>query len=162
MKHQLTLSGTIRKKETLEPIINNVIANTSVSEATNPYANYYGQLPQKAKPNSLFFHTQQFFFLEDILSLSSQIESCLHEKINLACALITYNNRQYPAIRIKNFPNYSLIKNLQQCLIAQGIEFSSQVRLQGEFQVVIKKKLFWRKLTTVYILIPLKRTKGIL
>ena len=139
MRHQLTLSGTIRKKETLEPIMGNVIANTSVCEASNPYANYYGRLPQKAKPNSLFFHTQQFLFLEDILYLSSQIEKCLHEKINLACALITYNNKQYPAIRIKNFPNYSLIKDLQQCLVTQGIEFSPQVRLQGEFQVVIKK-----------------------
>lgn len=139
MKKHIQLSGSIAKKETLVPIQSNVLENTSVAEAALPYANYYGQLPSKAKPNSLFLFTTKFYFLEDILNRAQRIDACLIEKINIASAIIEYKNKQYSAIRIKHFPDYNQISNLQSCLIKQGIEFAPKIHLQGEVIAHINK-----------------------
>lgn len=148
MKNQVILSGSIAKKETLVPIEANILENTFVTEAASPYANYYGSLPQKPKPNSLFFHTQKFFFLEEILSFSKHLEKYLLEKINIASSYIEYNNKQYPAIRIKNFPDYSQLAVLQQCLILQDVELTPRLNIKGEVKVRINKLFDLNKIET--------------
>lgn len=142
MKNQLTLPGSISKKEILVPIEANILKNTLVSEATTPYANYYGSVPQKAKPNSLFFFTQKFYFLEEILSFSQSLEKCLFDKINIASSHIEFKNKQYSAIRIKNFPDYSQITTLQQCLISHGIELTPKLIINGEVETRVNKLFY--------------------
>uniref|UniRef100_UPI0032179706 hypothetical protein n=1 Tax=uncultured Draconibacterium sp. TaxID=1573823 RepID=UPI0032179706 len=139
MKEVIHFTGTICKKETLEPINTNTLENTIVSEATSPYANYYGQLPQKAKPNSIFLFTAKFYFLEEILSSAKSMESCLLDNINIASAVIEFKNKQFAAIRIKNFPDYRQLVKLQKCLSEQGIEFLDKFHLAGEVDVKINK-----------------------
>ena len=51
MKNLVNLSGSICKNEVLTPLTSNILGHTFVCEATSPYANYYGQVPQKPKPN---------------------------------------------------------------------------------------------------------------
>ena len=50
----VTYCGSITKKESLIPLESHILENTWVAEANFPYANYYGQVPAKPKPNSLF------------------------------------------------------------------------------------------------------------
>jgi len=139
MKNLVNLSGSIAKKEILVSIDRNILENTSVSEACGPYANYYGQMPQKAKPNSIFIFTSQFYYLEEILSCAVGAEECLTERINIASAHIYYGKKQYPAIRIKHFANYSQIIALQQCLMSKGIKFSLKNNIIGEVEARINK-----------------------
>lgn len=139
MKNQLTLSGSISKKEILVPIEANILENTFVTEATTPYANYYGSVPQKAKPNSLFFFTKKFYYLEEILSFSQSLEKCLLDQINIASSYIQFKNKQYPAIRIKNFPDYSQLTILQQCFISHGVELTPKLIINGEVETRVNK-----------------------
>lgn len=139
MKNTIHFQGSIRKKEFLVPIKTNILKNTIVSEASNPYAEYYGQLPRKAEPNSIFLHTNKFYFLEEILSYSQGLEKCLRDTLNIASAYIEINKKQYPAIRIKQFTDYSQIEKLQTCLAKQGVEFSEKFQFNGEVDVRINK-----------------------
>ncbi len=139
MKNLVNLPGSISKKEALFPIKNIILANTSVYEASDPYADYYGHVPQKAKPNSLFLFTQKFYFIEEILSFSQQIEKCLLNQINIAAAVINFQQKQYPAIRIKNFPDYSKLANVQSCFIKEGVSFTSSLHIRGEMEARINK-----------------------
>lgn len=142
MKNPVILSGSIVKKEILEPIEANIIDNTFVAEASNPYANYYGQLPQEISPNSLFLFTKRFYFLEEILRFSEGFEKCLLEKRNIASSYIDFKNKQYPAIRIKNFPDYTQLAKVQECLLSQGVEFSGRLLIKGEVKARINKLFF--------------------
>jgi len=139
MRNLVNLSGSIAKKEVLVPIESNIMENTFVCEASSPYANYYGQLPQKPKPNSIFLFTQKFYFLEEILSFSQHVENNILDNINIASAVIAFQNKQYPAIRIKNFENYSQLASLQLCLANQGIEFAPELKIIGKVQARINK-----------------------
>ncbi len=139
MKNLFILSGSITKKEILVAIKNHILENTCVSEANSPYANYYGQLPRKAKPNSIFLFTNRFYFLEEILSCAQGAEKCLMESINIASAHILFKNRQLPAVRIKNFADYSQIAALQNCLLAKGITFLPKLYIEGEVETRVNK-----------------------
>lgn len=139
MKKSIHLQGSIRKQEFLVPVKTNILDNTIVSEAINPYADYYGQLPQKAEPNSIFFHINKFYFLEEVLSYVQSSEKCLHDTLNIASAHIEINHKQFPAIRIKRFPDYSQIEKLQKCMAKQGVEFSDKFQFNGEVSMRINK-----------------------
>jgi hypothetical protein len=160
MKNQVILSGSISKKEILVPIEANILENTFVTEAANPYANYYGRLPQKPKPNSLFFYTKKFYFLEEILSFTQDLEKCLLEKINIASSLIELNNNQYPAIRVKNFPDYSRLVLLQQCFISHGVELATKLNIKGEVKARINKLFVLQEIETDIYLDTIEEHKG--
>jgi hypothetical protein len=152
MKNLVNLTGSIAKREALIPIKNIVLANTAVYEASDPYDDYYGQLPKKAIPNSLFLFTKRFFFLEEILSCSQQFEKCLLDQINIAVAIITNNAHQYPAIRIKSFPDYTRLISVQKCLSEQGIQFSSIPLISGKIEARINKLFVLEKVSdNIYI-----------
>lgn len=144
MEKLIKTNGSILKKEILTELKNNVLHNTIVLEATHPYANYYGHLPHSVRPNSLFLLTQKFFFLEEILGYSMGVESCVKNKVDFASAILEGKNKQYPAIRIKNFPDYKQLTTLQQCLQKQGVQFESRVEMPVETSSRINK-IFWIK-----------------
>ncbi|MCY1720569.1 hypothetical protein OU798_09465 [Prolixibacteraceae bacterium Z1-6] len=160
MKKVVHFPGLICKKETLEPIKTNTLENTIVSEATSPYANYYGELPRKAKPNSIFLFTTRFYFLEEILGCAKSIESCSLDAVNIASATVDYRNKQYPAIRIKNFPDYKELVTLQKCMAEQGIKFLNNFHLDGEVNVKINKLFTLEELGNGYYIDLVEENKG--
>lgn len=140
MKTLLKICGSISKVEMLSPLKSHVLPNTCVAEASLPYAHYYGQIPQKnAQPNSIFLLVKKFYFLEEILSFSQNIEKCLLDKINFAAAILDLNGKQIPAIRIKFFPEYSQLTSLQTCLQNEGIEFLKDQKISGNIHTRIHK-----------------------
>jgi hypothetical protein len=160
MKNQLILSGSISKKEIVVPIEANILENTFVTEATKPYANYYGSLPQKANPNSIFFHTQKFYFLEEILSFSQSLEKCLLDKINIASSHVEFKKKQYPAIRIKSFPDYSQITTLQQCFISHGVELTPKLIINGEVETRVNKLFYLEEIEPNLFMDLIEEHKG--
>ncbi|MFV0592859.1 MAG: hypothetical protein ACK5M7_15870 [Draconibacterium sp.] len=140
MKALLLVCGSISKTEMLSPVKNHILTNTCVAEATLPYAHYYGQVPERnAYPNSIFLLVKKFYFLEEILSLSQSVEKCLLDKINVATTILDFHERQIPAIRIKYFPYYDQLANLQKCLQNEGVEFISGVNISGNIHARIHK-----------------------
>lgn len=139
MEKLIRINGSILKKEIFTELKNNVLNNTCVLEATHPYTNYYGRLPRNMPPNSLFLLTKKFFFLEEILGYSIGVENCVKSKVDFASATLDGKNKQYPAIRVKNFPDYKQLTILQQCLIEQGVAFENKCEISKETSSRISK-----------------------
>jgi hypothetical protein len=139
MKALLYLSGFISKNEILSPIKTNILTDTLVAEASEPYADYYGGHPNVIKPNSIFLFTRKYYFLEEVLRLNHRVENCSLERLNVATAIVYINNRQYPAVRLKFFPDYKHLANIQECFIKQGIELASPINIQGKYRTDIHK-----------------------
>lgn len=132
MKKIIKAPGSIYKEEVLMPLEKNVLPNTNVLEATHPYADYYGHVPKVPKPNSIFLLTRKFYYLEEVLALVSQVSECLQDDINFASAYLEYKGKQYPAIRIKHFPDYNRLLYLQNCLNEEGLEFLPKINFEGK------------------------------
>lgn len=139
MENIVKVSGLIVKSEKLIPVDIETSDHACIAEASNPYANYYGQVPQKAAPNSLFFFTQRFYYLEEIKGLAHRVKRCLSEKINLASATIDHKDKHYPAIRIKHFPDYKQLPDLHSCLYTQRVKFAQKPLILGEVTTRISK-----------------------
>jgi hypothetical protein len=135
----IRVCGSIVKKESLAALRNNILENTCVAEANMPYANYYGNVPEKANPNSLFLFTKQYYTLEEVLRFAQKISSCVMENVNVAASILSFQNSQLSAIRIKNFPDYSHLSHIQKCFASQGVEFAKKIYFESEALVKTNK-----------------------
>ncbi|WP_372947190.1 hypothetical protein [Mariniphaga sp.] len=138
----LKVCGSITKKESLALITSNILENTVVAEADMPYSNYYGRIPDKPQPNSLFLFTEGFYTLEEALRLTQNIDICAKNKVNTASAIFLHQGHHIPAIRIRNFPDYQHLKMLQECYIKLGVKFARKVQLEKEAVVTVSKCFF--------------------
>jgi hypothetical protein len=135
----LNVCGSITKTESLLWLKTNILAHTYVAEANIPYATYYGGMPEKAEPNSLFLFTERYYTLEESLSITQSIEFCSKHKVNAASALLKIKRTLYPAIRIRNFPDYEHLEMLQQCYQKRSIRFAKNVKKANEALVTVNK-----------------------
>lgn len=140
-KKLIHVCGSVVKNESIVSITSNIEENTTVAEANLPYFDYYGSIPERAKPNSLFLFTNQFYSLDETLRFVQKIKMCESNKVNAASSVLYFQSNCYPAIRIKNFPDYKMLKNLQHCLAEQGIRFMKKISLP-EFALVKTNKCF--------------------
>lgn len=160
MENILHLNGIIIKYEKLNQIPLKTPENVYVAEASTPYADYYGQVPQVAKPNSIFLFTKKFYFLEQLICYSSSVEKCLFERINIASALVESAGKQYPAIRIKNFPDYSQLEKLQKCLNEKNVEFLAKLHLEDKVKTIVSKPFVLKELEQNFYLDQVEDHKG--
>jgi len=145
MKTQILIQicGAIIKEESIVPIKANIMEHTFVAEANMPYANYYGVAPfnMPTKPNSLFLFTDHYYTLEEALRFAQLIDLCGMQNLNIAVSVLEFSGGNYPAIRIKNFPDYKMIHKLQECFAEQGVKFAKKV-LIGNSAVIKTNKYF--------------------
>jgi hypothetical protein len=141
MKSERTLKvcGSITKKESLARIKNITLEHTYVAEANLPYANYYGRVPETLQPNSLFLFTDRCYTLEEALRFTQNIDICERNKVNTASAQIQFKTHRYPAIRIRNFPDYEHLKMLQECFLKLGMKFARKISMEPEAVVTVNK-----------------------
>lgn len=156
----IKVCGSIVKKESLVPIDYKILKNTCVAEANEPYATYYGSVPQQPRPNSLFLFTTHFYSLEEVLRIAQNIDSCYMEKVNVATANLEMGDKKYAAIRIKYFPDYEHIHQLQGCCIKQGVEFAKKVRLSPTAIVRVNKCFVLEEVEYGIYLDKLEENKG--
>lgn len=131
--------GSIIKEESLVQIEHGILKNTSVAEANLPYADYYGEVPKKPEPHSLFLLTRDYYSLEEVLRFAQNIDSCYMERVDVASAMMDFGHHTYPAIRVRNFPDYEHLEMLQTCCIKQGIVFLKHIRLGKRARVKVNK-----------------------
>ena len=139
----IQVCGAIIKEESIVPITSNIVNNTCVAEANMPYSDYFGVAPfnMPTKPNSLFLFTASYYTLEEAMRFAKLIDLCSVNKLNIAVSVLEFGNEQYPAIRIKNFPDYKMIGKLQECFMEQGVEFAKKVNF-GRTAIIKTKKCF--------------------
>jgi hypothetical protein len=125
--------GSIIKEESIVPITSNIAENTCVAEANMPYSDYYGIAPfnMPTKPNSLFLFTVPYYSLQEVLRFAQLIDLCCMPSLNIAVSVLEFSKDHYPAIRIKNFPDYKMISKLQECFIEQGVIFAKKAHIDS-------------------------------
>jgi hypothetical protein len=149
---KLKVCGSITKNESLIKLKNNTLNHTCVAEAHMPYANYYGRVPENPQPNSLFLFTRRYYTLEEALRFTQNIEICEKNKVNTAAAFLQFKTHRYPAIRIRNFPDYEHLEMLQKCFMEQGVQFARKIDLEPEAVVTVNKCFFLQeKETGIYL-----------
>jgi hypothetical protein len=139
----IQVSGAIIKIESIVPITDNIAKNTFVAEANKPYSNYYGVAPfnMPTKPNSIYLFTEHYYTLEEVLRYAQLIDLCCMQSLNIAVSVLEFGENHYPAIRIKNFPDYKMIHKLQECFIEQGVKFAKKVHI-GNSAIIRTNKIF--------------------
>lgn len=152
--------GSILKKESIIAIDSHIISGTCVAEANLPYFHYYGNQPEKSAPNSVFLFTKHFYALEEVLRVTQNIDSCLVKNLNVASAIFNFKNGQVPAIRIKNFPDYMHLGELQNCFIKFKVEFEKKFRLENEALIRINKCFILEEVESGIYLDRLEENKG--
>lgn len=130
-KQLIHVCGSIIKDESIAPLTANIEKNTCVAEANMPYSDYFGVAPfnMQTKPNSLFLFTVPYYSLQEVLRFSRLIDLSCMQSLNIAVSVLDFGSDHYPAIRIKNFPDYALIPKLQKCFMEQGVEFAKKVHI---------------------------------
>ena len=98
-----------------------------MAEANEPYFDYYGNVPKNPIPNSLFLFTVPFYTLEEVLHFAQTSELCFREKINVASSVLDFGQSQNAAIRVKNFPDYEHLPQLQKCFEKAGVQFARKL-----------------------------------
>lgn len=139
----IQVSGAIIKEESIVPVTANIMEHTCVAEANMPYSNYYGVAPfnMPTKPNSLFLFTDHYYTLEEALRFAQLIDLCCIQTLNIAVSVLEFTDGHFPAIRIKNFPDYKMIHKLQECFAEQGVKFAKKVHI-GKTAVIRTNKCF--------------------
>ena len=139
----IRVSGAIIKEESIVPITANIAPHTVVAEANKPYSNYYGVAPfnMPVKPNSIFLFTAEYYTLEEVLRFARLIDLCCTQQLNLAVSVLNFGSEHFPAIRVKNFPDYKMIGKLQECLAEKGVVFARKVPFQ-EKAIIRTNKCF--------------------
>jgi hypothetical protein len=139
----IQICGSIIKEESIVPITANIMEHTFVAEANLPYSNYYGVAPfnMPTKPNSLFLFTEHYYTLMEALRYVQLIDLNCRQILNVASSVLEFTDGHYPAIRIKNFPDYKLIHQLQECFVEQGVKFAKKVHI-GNKAIIRTNKFF--------------------
>ena len=156
----LNVCGSITKNESLLWLKSNIMPHTYVAEANIPYSTYYGGMPEKAEPNSLFIFTYRYYTLEESLSITQSIKFCSKHKVNAASALLKIKNTLYPAIRIRNFPDYEHLKMLQKCYQELEVKFAKKVKKANEALVTVNKCFYLEKMDESIYLDKVNKHEG--
>ncbi len=156
----IQVCGSIIKKESITSIDSHIIVNTCVAEANLPYSLYYGNRPEKSKPNSIFLFTKRFYSLEEVLRVTQNIDSCLVKNLNVASAVFNFKDGQVPAIRIKNFSEYRHLGELQNCFMKFKVEFEKKFPLANEAYIRINKCFVLEEIANGIFLDKLEDNKG--
>lgn len=116
--------GNIIKKEDLVLFENpkNILA----FETAHAYPGYNGVVPQNYNPNSIFLITKEQYLTEEVFVHSQNIRQKVDFSFSSAIAFINYQNKKYPAIRIKDVKNYSFIPELIHAYLEEGIQFEKR------------------------------------
>lgn len=122
LKTSIETLGTVMKQEDLVLFENpkNILA----FETAHAYPGYNGVVPQNYNPNSIFLITKEQYLTEEVFVHSQNIRERLNFSFNSAIAYIDYQNKKYPAIRIKDVKNYSFIPELIAAYVEEGIQFA--------------------------------------
>lgn len=155
-------NGSITKTETLLPIDYQILNNTVVAEAMFPYADYYGKMPQKITPNSLFLFTKQFYTLEELLKVKHIISRTFEEINNLdvAAAIFDFVDHYQYAIRIKELADYDKVKKIQTWFGSKGILFSKKFHLLQKAKVTVFKRFAVTEIEDQILLDKTNKHKG--
>lgn len=146
--NKIETNGSITKNEFLTPVDYKILENTCVSEAREPYADYYGKMPNLSNPNSLYLFTKRFYTLDEVQQITCEMHEFFGytKKLDVATSIFDFIDHYHYALLIKDFPDYNYIEWLQTCYKAEGVAFCKRVHILESAQVTVFKRFSLEKL----------------
>jgi hypothetical protein len=142
--------GYILKEENLVSIQNNIIPDTLILEAKNPFPGYHGKyLPEEFKiPEFVYFVTKEKYTSEHVFRVTRNVQKYFDREINVARSELTIHNTVYPSIRIKGCKDFTRVNELISCYKSEGFRFvkskpidaTGLIKVQKTFSLVEKEK----------------------
>jgi len=141
MGNVTSVTGYVRKEETVSVLKSNILQNTFVLNINHPFPGYYGQeMLDMTKPRSIMFITNQEESWEHIIRLNTKINKYLDLNVNLSKAKINLWNKTFHG---KGFDDYSEIHNVQRALQDEGYSFKKSRKMKTvEVGLMTLKKFF--------------------
>jgi len=133
--------GSIIKEEEIVTIEKGIVNNTFVLENLGAFPGYYGTdfVLQQDQPNAIFLVTVREYSAEDVFRMTHEIKKATGIRFDGSTALITINNKNYNAIRVKLYGSFDDIADLQKYYIDRGVVFARTKKIKGLAVINIKK-----------------------
>jgi len=139
--HEFT--GTVIKEETVKSLQKKTIPNTAVLEVEDSYPGYYGLSDQPVQPNFIYLLTKKEYRFVEVKRLEKKIKTYCKDKFHISSANLEIQNKQWPAIRIKNLKTYDHLEDIMDFLQDEDVQFI-QTKKVIELKSIIKTdKVFW-------------------
>jgi hypothetical protein len=138
--YKIQTIGSMAKEELLQNIESNVLPNTFVIENREPFPGYHGKnLPTEPIPDSIFFITQTVYTYEKILRLGQKIRKFMNLYFDACYAKICVFNDTYHAIRIRDIDNYTVIQEIQQYFLDEGVKYKKNKKIETHGIIQLRK-----------------------
>ncbi|UCG28714.1 MAG: hypothetical protein JSV24_04975 [Bacteroidales bacterium] len=139
--------GSITKVEMLHTLESNILENTFVVEAYEPFPGYHGEnLPSDPIPHHIFLVTKKDYPEETILRVSQKIRKYFKHSFGARQGELHIFNSRLNCIRVKDLSSFELIPELQSCYQSEGIEFMRKRTYNNTGLIKINKYFELREL----------------
>lgn len=136
----IEVTGCIKKRERLSSLKSNIISNTCVLESLQPFPGYHGKnLPDESEPRSLFFLITNNYSFEDIARITKKIAKKFEYDFNASIGSVYIQPYTYHCIRVKYLASFSLLPQLQELLIQEGVKFFKYKTIDYQSIIVVYK-----------------------
>ncbi|MFP4620005.1 MAG: hypothetical protein ACLFM7_01735 [Bacteroidales bacterium] len=136
----IEITGYIKKRETLATLSGNIVHNTCVLESSTPFPGYHGKnMPDESEPRSIFFLITNQFSFEDIARITRNIGRNCRYDFNASIGSVYIQPYTYHCIRIKFLKSFSLLPDLQELFIQEGVKFLKYKAINEKAIIVVNK-----------------------
>jgi len=116
--------GFISKVENVNTVEHNIIPNTLVLEAAEPYPGYHGaNLPTDKPPMSIFLITKEEYTFEEILRTAEKVKLLININFNAVYGGLKIFNDNYYSVRLMGLKRFENISTIQEGFEKEGIKF---------------------------------------
>jgi len=138
--------GNLLKQETLRTLEDQILPNTFVLEAPEPFPgffDYYSDRPVDSRPLYVYLVVKQLYTLEQITRATQNIRKYFQSDFNAAAGVVHLYNKEFHVIRVRHLEGYKQIAELQECYMDEGIEFRKKPGGKPNGPGVIRIKKFF-------------------
>ena len=139
--HEFT--GTIVKEETIKSLQKKTIQNTAVLEVEDSYPGYYGLTDQQTQPNFIYLLTKKDYRFEAVKRLEKRIKKYCKDKFYISSASLEIQNKQWPAIRVKQLSSYDHLKDIMEFMQDEKVKFIQSKKVIDIKSIIRTDKVFW-------------------
>lgn len=139
--HEFT--GTIIKEETFKSLQKKTIPNTAVLEVEDSYPGYYGLTDQQTQPNFIYLLTKKDYRFEEAKRLEKRIKKYCKYQFYISSASLEIQNKDWPAIRIKQLSTYDHLKDIMEFMQDEKVEFVQSKKVIDVKSIIRTDKVFW-------------------
>lgn len=145
MGQAIEISGYTLKEEEVNAMRHNILSGTFVIDVCHPFPGFYGnELLDPKSPRSVIFITKKKYTWESILRANKKINHGLeYDIVSGACEVRVWNT-VFDGIRVKGFPSYEVIPNVQHAFKEEGFDFMKKKKMLPATTILMKVKKFFQ------------------